>query len=37
MIEKVKIIELPKILDSRGNLSFLESNIHIPFEIKRTY
>ena len=37
MIEKVKIIDLPKILDSRGNLSFLESNIHVPFEIKRTY
>ena len=37
MIEKVKIIDLPKILDPRGNLSFLESNIHFPFEIKRTY
>jgi len=37
MIEKVKIIDLPKILDSRGNLSFLESNIHVPFEIKRIY
>jgi dTDP-4-dehydrorhamnose 3,5-epimerase-like enzyme len=37
MISKVKIIELPKILDPRGNLSFLESSNHIPFEIKRTY
>ena len=37
MIEKVKIIDLPKILDPRGNLSFLESNNHFPFEIKRTY
>ena len=37
MIEKVKIIDLPKILDPRGNLSFLESNIHFSFEIKRTY
>jgi dTDP-4-dehydrorhamnose 3,5-epimerase-like enzyme len=37
MIGKVKIIELPKILDPRGNLSFLESSNHIPFEIKRTY
>ena len=36
-MEGVKIIELPKILDSRGNLSFLESGNHIPFEIKRTY
>jgi dTDP-4-dehydrorhamnose 3,5-epimerase-like enzyme len=32
-----KIIELPKILDSRGNLSFAQNNTHIPFEIKRTY
>jgi len=32
-----KIIDLPKILDERGNLSFLEENKHIPFEIKRTY
>ena len=37
MIEKIKIIDLPKILDSRGNLSFLESNNHIPFVINRTY
>ena len=37
MIEKAKIIDLPKILDPRGNLSFLESNIHFSFEIKRTY
>ena len=32
-----KIIELPKFLDVRGNLSFVEQNNHIPFEIKRTY
>lgn len=32
-----KIIDLPKIVDPRGNLSFLESGNHIPFEIKRTY
>lgn len=31
------IIELPKFLDSRGNLSFVEQNMHIPFLIKRTY
>lgn len=31
------IIELPKIFDPRGNLSFLENNKQIPFEIKRTY
>lgn len=32
-----KIIELPKIHDLRGNLSFLESPTQLPFEIKRTY
>lgn len=32
-----KIIELPKILDKRGNLSFFEGESQIPFEIKRTY
>lgn len=32
-----KIINLPKFLDVRGNLSFVEQNNHIPFEIKRTY
>ena len=31
------IIELPKIEDSRGNLSFLESTNHIPFSIERAY
>lgn len=31
------LIELPKITDQRGNLSFVESNVHIPFEIKRVY
>lgn len=36
-IEDVKIIELPRFLDARGNLSFVEQNNHIPFEIKRTY
>lgn len=36
-VEDVKIVELPKFLDTRGNLSFAEQNNHIPFEIKRTY
>lgn len=31
------IIELPKIQDIRGNLSFIESENHIPFKINRTY
>ena len=33
----VKLIELPKIVDRRGNLSFFESGSQIPFTIKRTY
>lgn len=36
-VEDVKIVELPKFPDARGNLSFVEQNNHIPFEIKRTY
>lgn len=36
-IQDAKIINLPKILDVRGNLSFAEQWTHIPFEIKRTY
>lgn len=32
-----QIIELPKIIDRRGNLSFVEGLNHIPFEIKRTF
>lgn len=32
-----KIIELPKISDARGNLTFIESDKHIPFDIRRVY
>jgi hypothetical protein len=37
MIDKCKIIDLPKIQDPRGNLTFIESGNHIPFEIQRVY
>ena len=30
-------ISLPKFLDARGNLSFIEQENHIPFKIERTY
>ncbi|MES2893454.1 MAG: FdtA/QdtA family cupin domain-containing protein [Bacteroidota bacterium] len=33
----VKLNELSKILDDRGNLSFVEENHHIPFVIERSY
>ncbi len=36
-LDQCRIVELPKIIDLRGNLSFLEANSHIPFDIKRTY
>jgi len=32
-----KLINLPKILDKRGNLSFFEHPNQLPFEIQRTY
>jgi hypothetical protein len=32
-----ELIQLPKISDIRGNLSYFESNSHIPFKIKRAY
>lgn len=31
------IINLPKIFDPRGNLSFAENQTQLPFEIRRTY
>lgn len=34
---EAQIINLPKIEDSRGNLSFIEEEKHIPFKIVRTY
>ena len=37
ILDKPKIINLPKILDERGNLSIIEENNNIPFDIKRTY
>ncbi len=36
-IENCKIIDLPKISDPRGNLTFIEGGQHIPFDIKRVY
>jgi dTDP-4-dehydrorhamnose 3,5-epimerase-like enzyme len=36
-LSDVKIINLPKISDRRGNLTFIEGNRHVPFEIKRVF
>jgi hypothetical protein len=32
-----RIIDLPKISDPRGNLTFIEGGRHVPFDIKRVY
>lgn len=36
-LEDCKLIELPKISDPRGNISFVEGGQHIPFDIRRVY
>ncbi len=36
-LSKCKLIDLPKISDPRGNLTFIEENRHFPFDIKRVY
>ena len=36
-IKECKLIQLPKITDPRGNLTFIESTRHIPFDIKRVF
>jgi hypothetical protein len=36
-IQDCKIIDLPRINDPRGNLTFVEGDVHIPFAIKRVY
>jgi len=36
-LEKCRFIDLPTIKDIRGNLTFIESDHHIPFSIKRVY
>ena len=36
-VDSCSIIELPKISDPRGNLTFVEEGQHIPFDIKRVY
>ncbi len=36
-IDNCRIIQLPKILNAAGNLTFVEGDRHIPFDIKRVY
>lgn len=36
-IQDCRVIDLPKIADTRGNLTFIEGGTHVPFDIKRFY
>ena len=36
-IESCQVLDLPKIHDPRGNLTFVEGNTHVPFAIERVY
>jgi hypothetical protein len=36
-IDACRTLQLPKIVDARGNLTFVESERHIPFTIRRVY
>ncbi len=36
-VESCRIINLPKVHDPRGNLTFIEGTRHVPFEIRRLY
>jgi dTDP-4-dehydrorhamnose 3,5-epimerase-like enzyme len=37
LIDQCRIIELPKIPSTRGSLTFIESEVHLPFMIERVY
>lgn len=36
-LDDCKLIDLPKIQDPRGNLTFIEGGRHVPFEVKRVF
>lgn len=37
LIDLCRVIELPKIVDARGNLTFIEGGRHMPFDVRRVY
>ena len=37
LLKDCRIVKLPKIVDPRGNLTFVEGRRHIPFDIKRVF
>lgn len=36
-LDQCRLLQLPKIEDRRGNLTFIEANHHVPFAIERVY
>lgn len=36
-LNKCRLIDLPIVHDARGNLTFVEGQTHVPFDIKRVY
>ena len=36
-LDKCQLLDLPRVNDPRGNLTFIEANHHVPFDIKRVY
>lgn len=36
-MDSCKLLDLPKIPDARGNLTFIEGGHHVPFDIKRVF
>ena len=36
-LDDCKLVDLPKIADTRGNLTFIEGGRHVPFKISRVY
>jgi dTDP-4-dehydrorhamnose 3,5-epimerase-like enzyme len=36
-LDEARIVELPRIQDPRGNLTFIEGGHHLPFDIRRVY
>jgi WxcM-like, C-terminal len=37
LLSKCQMVDLPKISDPRGNLTFIEGQRHVPFDIRRVY
>lgn len=37
LMSRCKIVELPRVNDPRGNLTFIEGGVHVDFDIRRVY